>query len=172
MKLKNFFLTFIFFLTLDQISKILIRSHYTIGESKKIIGSFFKFTRVENPGAVFGITVGRANFNYYFFLLLTILAVFLIIYMFISTKNMLARFAFTLVLSGAIGNLIDRIAFRQVTDFLDVDFFDFIIPRWYTFNVADSCIVVGVMILLIYYIFFEKENNTQENGSQRRYNEV
>jgi len=173
MKIKKFFLIFIFFLTVDQISKILIRSYYKIGETKNILGDFLRFTRVQNPGAVFGLRLGEGNINYLFFLFLTIVAVVFIIYLFIKSTHMLARYALTLILSGAVGNLIDRIAFKKVTDFLDVDFWDVIVPRWYTFNVADSCIVVGVILLLIYYIFYEnEENKTQAIGNQRSYNET
>ncbi len=167
MNLKRYFAIFIFFFSLDQVSKWLIRSYYHLGESKEILGNFLRFTRINNPGAVFGINIGSGSFNRLFFLILTFAAILIIVYLFIISKEILPRIAFTLIFSGAMGNLVDRLAFGKVTDFLDVDFFDFIIRRWYTFNVADSCIVVGVTVLLIYYIFFEKENITHENGVQK-----
>ncbi|MBC8527782.1 MAG: signal peptidase II, partial [Candidatus Cloacimonetes bacterium] len=82
-------------------------------------------------------------------------AIFILIYLFLKHSHPLVDLGFIVILSGAVGNLIDRIAFGKVTDFLDFDFFDFIVDRWYTFNIADSCIVVGVIILMIYYGFLE-----------------
>jgi signal peptidase II len=127
-----------------------------------VIGNFFRLTFVENRGAVFGIDPNLGNLTNIILLILHIVAIAVIIYLFIKNKHALPRFSFTLILSGAFGNLIDRLFFGKVTDFLDVDFFDFIIDRWYVFNIADSCIVVGVILLIIYYLFVENSAKEEE----------
>lgn len=155
---------FFIFLALDQFSKIAIRNLFTKTDVHTIpvFGNFFRLTFVENHGAVFGIDPQLGNLTNIILLILHIVAIAIIIYLFIKTKHSIPRFSFTLILSGAFGNLIDRIFLGKVTDFLDVDFFDFIIDRWYVFNIADSCIVVGVILLIIYYLFVETSAKEEE----------
>lgn len=166
--LPKYFILFLIFLTCDQVSKIWIRKLFateTYKEPLNIIGNFFRISFVENPGAVFGISIGTNSINRILFTAISFLAVGFIIYLFYKSDHPAPRFGLTLILSGAIGNLIDRIAFGKVTDFLDIDFPNFIMQRWYTFNIADSCIVVGVIILMIYYTFFENtaKHKTKSN---------
>jgi signal peptidase II len=71
------------------------------------------------------------------------------------SRSFWEKFSYSLIIGGAIGNLIDRLAFGSVTDFFDVDFPDFLMERWPVFNIADSSIVIAITILLIYTIFFE-----------------
>lgn len=155
--LKKYLLLFLLFLSLDQFSKIIIRKIFSnnVKNSYNIIGNFFRITYTENPGAVFGISIGSGILNQLIFITASIVAIFILIYLFLKHSHPLVDLGFIVILSGAVGNLIDRIAFGKVTDFLDFDFFDFIVDRWYTFNIADSCIVVGVIILMIYYGFLE-----------------
>ena len=158
-----------FFLALDQVSKFAIRNLFakTDVQTIPVIGNFFRLTFVENRGAVFGINPNLGNLTNIILLILHIIAIVVIIYLFLKNKHALPRFSFTLILSGAFGNLIDRIIFGRVTDFLDVDFFDLTIgkwhiDRWYVFNIADSCIVVGVILLIIYYLFVETSAKEEE----------
>lgn len=146
------------FLSLDQFSKIGIRNFFSnnVKNSYNILGDFFRITYTRNSGAVFGISIGSGILNQIFFIIISIIAICILIYLFLKDTHPLANMGFILILSGAFGNLIDRIAFGNVTDFLDFDFPDFIIQRWYIFNIADSCIVIGVIILVIYYLFIEK----------------
>ncbi|HHI87926.1 MAG TPA: signal peptidase II [Candidatus Cloacimonetes bacterium] len=162
--LKKYILLFLVFLALDQFSKMAIRNLFAKIDMHTIpvFGNFFRLTFVENRGAVFGINPQFGNLTNFIFILLSIIAIFVIIYLFTKSTTSLPRFSFTLILSGAFGNLIDRIIFGRVTDFLDVDFFDFIIDRWYVFNIADSCIVVGVILLIIYYLFVETSAKEEE----------
>jgi len=162
--LKKYILLFLFFLALDQFSKIVIRNLFAkIGTDPiPVFGNFFRLTFVENRGAVFGIDPNLGNFTNIILLILHIIAIVVIIYLFTKNKHSIPRFSFILILSGAFGNLIDRIIFGKVTDFLDIDFFDFIIDRWYVFNIADSCIVVGVILLIIYYLFVETSAKEEE----------
>ena len=160
---------FLFFLALDQVSKFAIRNLFakTDVQTIPVIGNFFRLTFVENRGAVFGINPNLGNLTNIILLILHIIAIVVIIYLFLKNKHALPRFSFTLILSGAFGNLIDRIIFGRVTDFLDVDFFDLTIgkwhiDRWYVFNIADSCIVVGVILLIIYYLFVETSAKEEE----------
>jgi signal peptidase II len=118
---------------------------------------------VQNPGAVFGISLGTGLLNQVIFITVSVFAICIIIYLFLKNSHPLTEWGYTLILSGAVGNLIDRIAFGKVTDFLDFDFPDFIISRWYIFNIADSCIVIGVIILVIYYAFVEKSVSVKKS---------
>ena len=137
-----FFLTALLLVTADQLSKFWIRSNLAIGESLFEVG-FFRFTRVHNTGAVFGLFQGQS-------FLLTIIALVgvaaLLLYaLFFYRKlpflgNGLGKLAFGLVLGGTMGNLIDRIYLGYVTDFIALG-------SWPAFNIADSAIVVGSIIL-------------------------
>ncbi|MBC8383664.1 MAG: signal peptidase II [Candidatus Cloacimonetes bacterium] len=160
---------FLLFLALDQFSKMAIRNLFAKIDMHTIpvFGNFFRLTFVENSGAVFGIDPQLGNLTNIILLILHIIAIAVIIYLFLKNKHALPRFSFTLILSGAFGNLIDRIIFGRVTDFLDVDFFNLTIgnwhiDRWYVFNIADSCIVVGVILLIIYYLFVENSAKEEE----------
>ena len=160
---------FLLFLALDQFSKMAIRNLFAKIDMHTIpvFGNFFRLTFVENSGAVFGIDPQLGNLTNIILTILHIIAIAVIIYLFLKNKHALPRFSFTLILSGAFGNLIDRIIFGRVTDFLDVDFFNLTIgnwhiDRWYVFNIADSCIVVGVILLIIYYLFVETSAKQEE----------
>jgi signal peptidase II len=127
--------------TLDQLSKLWIRSHLALGQSIPETG-FFRLTHVENTGAAFSIFSGRADT----LALVSIFgAVLILIYAFIFSRHLvslntrLSKIALGLMLGGTVGNLIDRIALGRVTDFFDVGTFP-------VFNIADSCLDVGVAI--------------------------
>ncbi len=159
---------------LDQISKYIIKSSMQLYESFDVLGSFFKITYIENAGMAFGIQMG----NRPVFVALSILAAIIVfVYLMrIPNEQFLFRFSLALIMGGAIGNLIDRIAVGRVVDFLDVEFFDVSLPafkflfidfpgysltRWPVFNVADSAVTCG-MIILIWYILFQKAPEKKE----------
>ena len=137
-----FFTTALLLVAADQLSKLGIRSNLAIGESLFEVG-FFRLTRVHNAGAAFGLFQGQS-------FLLTIIALVgvaaLLLYAFFFHHrfpflgNWLGKLALGLVLGGTVGNLIDRVYLGYVTDFIDFNF-------WPAFNIADSAIVVGVIIL-------------------------
>lgn len=141
---------------LDQISKILVRK-FIAWKSIPVWGEFFKLTHVQNTGAAFSISLGSPLVNRVFFIIITL--VFLVILYFImkKTDSKTEMIAYSMVIGGAIGNLIDRIVYGSVTDFFDCDFPDFIMERFAIFNIADSSIVIAITILVIYYLFFEKK---------------
>ena len=150
---------------LDQVTKIMVRV-YMPHESFSVLGEFFYLTHVENPGAAFGMGFGSEVFNRIFFSVVSILILVLILFMLKQSKSLWERLSFSLIIGGAIGNLLDRLIYGSVTDFFDFDFFTinlfgFSMERWPVFNIADSSIVVAVTLLLIYIIFFEHRNKTE-----------
>ena len=136
-----FFLSVLLVVAADQLSKLWIRSNLATGQSLFEAG-FFRITHVHNTGAAFGLFQDQS-------FALTIVAlvgiVILLVYaLFIYRRfpfldNRLGKSALSLVLGGTVGNLIDRLCFGYVTDFIDVGI-------WPAFNLADSAIVVGVII--------------------------
>ena len=140
---------------LDQITKTYVKNNLPLGQSNEVIQDFFYFTYVENTGAAFGILKnGR-----YFFIILTIIISFVLIYVMIKNKSKILRLAISIVLGGALGNFIDRLLYGKVTDFLDFYIFGYDYP---VFNVADICVNIGTILLAIYIIFIYKEPNNEE----------
>lgn len=139
----TFFLVALIVVALDQISKFFIRANMALGQSIPEEG-FFRVTYGTNEGGVFGLFANQA-----FLITLTAIvgiAAILVYSRYPQANRVLVRIALGLLLGGAVGNLIDRIRFGEVVDFIDVG-------AWPVFNVADSAVVVGV-ILIIYYLLF------------------
>jgi signal peptidase II len=141
------------------------------GASFPIIGDFLRITFIENPGMAFGIDVGGKLFLTIFSI---VASIGIFIYLFrIRQEALVIRLALALILGGAIGNLIDRVFYGvifgegslfygKVVDFIDVDFFniDFLgyhINRFPVFNVADSSVSIGVVMLLLFHKRFTTE---------------
>jgi len=139
-------LIIVFAVILDQVTKYLARVYLKPVGSIQLIPNVFHFTYVENRGAAFGILQNQR----WFFILITIIVVLAIVYYMFTHYNdsLLLNIALSMILGGAIGNLIDRIRFGYV-----VDLFHFILIDYPVFNIADSFVVVGT-ILLAYYILF------------------
>lgn len=117
------------------------------------ISSFFNIVMVWNKGVSFGMLTQDSAIGSWFLVgLSVIITLWFAIWLFMAQSRM-QRLAISLVIGGAIGNAIDRIRFNGVIDFLDFHAFGWHYPA---FNVADSCIVVGVFMLIIYSLFFEK----------------
>lgn len=167
----------VFVVIFDQLTKVLVKginipflnldlSGMRYGQSFNIIGEFVKFTFVENPGMAFGIDVGETS-KLFLSLFSIIASIGILIYLFkLKDEKLILRLALALILGGAIGNMIDRtfygifygyapIFYGRVVDFINVDFFDFSIfgrtyERWPIFNIADSAVTIGVILLLIF----------------------
>ena len=154
-KIKWFILSGIIII-LDQLTKYLIRMKFDLHGSIPIIGNLVKFTYVQNTGAAWSMSFGNVVLNRVIFITITVVAIVVIILYFKKTKGILQNLIATLVLAGAVGNLIDRIFLGYVTDFVDCDFPDFIMRRFPVFNVADSAITVAITLLIIYILFFDK----------------
>lgn len=137
-------IAFIIVVSVDQASKYLIQQMMDLNTSILVLGDLLRLTYIRNPGAAFGIMIG----NRYFFLVLSLLACGVMIYYFykMPASERWGRLALTLILGGAVGNLIDRIRYSEVTDFIDVGFGAY---RWPVFNVADIAVTVGVILLFI-----------------------
>ncbi|MEJ6950915.1 signal peptidase II [Natronospora cellulosivora (SeqCode)] len=132
----------------DQITKVMVVNSFSLGESRAIINNIFHLTFVKNTGAAFGILAG---YRYFFIVITVVVVIALIVFRNMSKKNIFLDIAISLTIGGAIANLIDRIRYGYVIDFLDFRI-------WPVFNIADSAIVVG-MFVLIYYIWKEEANN-------------
>src|SRR3989338_8254218 len=146
-----FFLISILIFLLDQITKILVRTGIKEGTSVAIVPKILYFTHATNTGASFSMLT-----NYSF--LLTIIAGLVIIGIFIFYKKIPLQYrtAAALILGGTAGNLIDRLQYGTVTDFINVQI-------WPIFNVADSAITIAAILLIIIVWKEEKsENNKQE----------
>lgn len=150
--MKRNLLTFIIgaavIITLDQITKNAILSRFSLHESYKVIDGFLNFVLVMNPGAAFGILAdASATFRYVFFIGITTLAIVLILYYLWKSRSesYLMIVSLTMIFSGAVGNLIDRLRFGAVVDFVDVYIGT---AHWPAFNVADSSITVGAALLI------------------------
>ena len=146
MKLKHYFLGIIIVI-IDQLTKILI-----VNKNIPIIPNFLAFNYTQNIGGAFGI--GRIN---YILIISIFIIIGLIIFLVKENKKITNYIPYILVLSGSIGNLIDRIFRGYVIDYIDVNIFNF--PN---FNIADICIVCGTFSL-IYIIFKRLIKDTKNN---------
>ena len=129
---------------IDQISKILIIKYIDINHSIELIKNFFYLTYTHNEGAAFSILTGQR-----IFLILIAITILVILFNYIrknKIKTKVESVAFSLIIGGSLGNLIDRIARGYVVDFLDFKIFGYNYP---IFNLADTFIVIGVFLLLI-----------------------
>ena len=134
-------------LVLDQISKWLIARKFMLGEEQWLVNGVLMFSHVRNPGVAFGMFAQAAlAWRLPFFLLVAAAAVWLLVHIFRYAGHLkLGRVALGLIVGGAIGNLVDRIRFGEVVDFIDVWIGSY---HWPTFNIADSAITVGTGVLL------------------------
>lgn len=131
---------------LDQASKLIVRGSMTLYQSEPVLGDFFRLTYIHNPGAAFGLNMGSPFLHTAF----SVLALGVLIYLYrsLADNERLSRLALCLVLGGAVGNIIDRLYLGEVVDFFDFGLGDL---RWPVFNVADSCVTVGVLLLALGY---------------------
>mgnify|MGYP001092606580 CR=1 FL=1 len=151
----------------DQVSKIWIKNSYSLYESQNILGNFLRFTYVENPGLAFGIRVGSLK------LVVTIISALIASYLaflLYNSKDLvyIEKLSLSMILGGAIGNLIDRVivyipnsGYDGVVDFIDVGVIN---HRWYIFNIADSAVTIGIILYLVYSIFFEDRSLVNDAG--------
>lgn len=128
----------------DQVTKIIVDHTLSLGASYAIIDNFFYFTYAHNTGAAWGMLAGKISL----FLIVSIIAAVGIIYYFIKSESYqkLTRFGLVLVFGGLIGNLIDRLAFGYVRDFIDFIIFGYNFP---IFNVADMAITIGMALVIL-----------------------
>jgi signal peptidase II len=138
-------------LVLDQITKYVIQTHVRLNDSITVVPGFFNITHVRNKGAAFGILSTLPEFwRSAFFITVTLVAVAAIIALIIKTHERLLVYAFSLIAGGAIGNVIDRIRYGEVVDFIQWYVKSY---YWPSFNVADSAISIGVVLLVFEMLF-------------------
>ena len=160
MKNKIIFLVSIIVFIVDIISKILVSNFMLEDQSIKIINNFLYFTYAKNTGIAFSFLEG----NMLFIISMTLIIVVLLIkYVQNKKLDLKEKISYGLVLGGAIGNLFDRIVYGYVIDFIDVYIFGYDYP---IFNVADSCVVVGIILILL--LSFKSEGSEKDEVNSRK----
>ena len=148
----SLFFLFLSLVILDQVTKAIVINFFELYESVAIIPTI-SITFVVNYGFAFGL-MNNPSLNQ----LLVSLVIFLIIsyflYLLLKTQDKIFQFTLTLILSGALGNFIDRIFRGFVIDFIDIYIGKY---HWPAFNIADSCITVGFVVLMINILFLNKK---------------
>ncbi|MDP7608691.1 MAG: signal peptidase II [Candidatus Marinimicrobia bacterium] len=145
--------------SLDLWSKWVIKSSFKLYQSKPIIQDFFHLTYVTNDGMAFGLSFPGGKF--FLLSLILLLTAFIIGFLWKERNgHPLAKYGLALILSGAIGNLVDRIINGSVVDFLDFMIGNF---HWYIFNVADSAVTVGMVLFIYHSIILEKKESIKNS---------
>jgi signal peptidase II len=142
---------------MDQVSKFVIMKYIPIHQSVPIIKGLFELVHIRNRGIAFGImNYASIDLTTYTLIFLNFAAIFLMIYWFFKLEAHEKKIALgiSLVLGGAVGNLIDRARFREVIDFLD---FYVGSHHWPAFNLADSAISIGAIWIAANIIFIKKQ---------------
>ncbi len=165
---KKFLLSlYVLLVFIDWVTKFIVKNTFFYGESRKVLGEFFRLTYVENPYSLFSISLGK-HFPYVWFSIVVIAIIFVI---FLIEENKWHTFLYILFMAGATGNMIDRIKYKQV-----VDFFDFGInnhTRWPVFNFADSYITIGMVLLvlsIIIDVLKHRKQGKEENLENKEIN--
>lgn len=149
-------------LVIDVLTKQWIVDTLVLYEVRPVFGEFFRITYTHNPGAAFGINIGEHS--RLFFLALSLVALVVIGWMYRTTErtDVLRLVALALVCGGALGNIIDRLRYEAgVVDFIDVGLGSY---RFWIFNVADSAVSVGAVLLLISFYFEERREARKRAG--------
>ncbi len=146
-------------LLIDRLSKMYVSNNFFEGQSVPVIRNVFNITYQRNNGAAFSMLRGKTSF-------LTITTVVIIIaalvYIIVKKpKHNMLLMSLTLILSGAVGNLIDRICDKAVVDFLDFKLINFPV-----FNVADCAIVIGGILLFLYVLKFSESGTVKDDGKK------
>jgi signal peptidase II len=131
---------------LDQLSKLIIVNSYALGQ-QSVLTSWFNVVRVHNTGAAFSFLSDAGGWQRWFFVGLGVLAVAVLAFLMIRhAGQVLFSLAATLIISGAIGNTIDRLSYGHVVDFIDWHYAGW---HWPAFNFADSFIMVGAGLFIL-----------------------
>ncbi|MBR3490613.1 MAG: signal peptidase II [Bacilli bacterium] len=154
MKKKITILSIISFLiiVIDRVVKILVNRYIPLNKTVNVIKNVFYLTNVHNEGAAFSIMYGLR------YILIAISIAFLVLIIYYMYKKKKYNIEFALIIGGLLGNLIDRIVFGYVIDYIGVIIFKYYFP---IFNIADALIVIGAIILL-----FRKDGDKNEDSSK------
>lgn len=170
---------------IDQITKFAIKESMAPGQSVAVFGDLLKFTFIYNDGGAFGIRFGNRIFH----MLMSLIAATAITFYVMKTPHggLLPRLLLSCIIGGAVGNFVDRIFSGSVVDFIDVNIPDIAIPpfdifgwrfpgydlyRWYTFNVADMAVSLGLIGYMLFLAFDGRTGRNpriaqDESGGQR-----
>ena len=142
---------------LDQGTKLYIKHAMELGETIPVLGNFLRITYIENPGIAFGLQIGN---NLIFTSLSVIVSLGIALYLFTHLhESNYMKCSLAIILGGAFGNLLDRIHYGKVVDFVDIGFQS---VRWPVFNVADSAVVIGMILLFITIFIVEGKKDKEE----------
>jgi signal peptidase II len=136
-------------LLFDQITKVIIDRGMALYQSLEIVPNFVHITYVRNTGAAFGFLAGsHSNLRIIFFVAISTIAIVCIFYLLKNIRSDLTAFivSLSLILGGALGNFVDRLRMGEVIDFIDIHWYQ---THWPAFNVADSAITIGVVLLFL-----------------------
>lgn len=158
--MKKFFpvvATFALILLADQASKIFLDNYLVYGESLNIF-SGLSFQLIYNQGAAFGILSDQSGWQRWFLVLVSIGISLVLVFWIGKTVNTskLECFSITFILAGAIGNLLDRLIYGYVIDFIYVFYGDY---SWPNFNIADSSITIGAVLLIYTQVILNKSDS-------------
>ena len=153
-----YIILFVILVLADQVVKFWVRANIPLGESIPFLPQIMDLTYTQNTGAAFSILREHTWLLTLLSAVLVVIVALLVARRFITGR--LGLVAATLVLAGGIGNLIDRVALGYVTDMFQTTFMDFAV-----FNVADSCLTIGVVLLVIYVLFcYDKLHKKEAAG--------
>ncbi len=144
--------TIVFFL--DRISKIKIINHQ-LDNDRVYINDFINLELVWNTGIGFGLLSSNSSLIYNSITALIGIILIIIVFMIIKS-NLFEKILYSLILGGALGNLYDRMVYFAVPDFIDIHYQRF---HWFTFNIADIFITIGILLLIIKELFLKNEKN-------------
>ncbi len=153
---KKYIIIILVLVLLDQISKLIVINRFNVNDSLVLIDNFLKFCYIKNTGISFGMLSGSGII----IIILSLLIIGYMIYEFIKSDNKILLFSSSLIISGAFGNLIDRIFRGYVIDFISFTLFKNEMP---IFNIADIFITFGVGIYLV-FLFMEGKNERVSSG--------
>ncbi len=168
-KAKIEYLVIILAIVVDLVTKAVIQANMKEGETVVLIPTFLEFYFTYNKAAAFSFDFGMGGVLgqqgvTVVFIITTFLSIGLFGFILYKLRNrkLWARIAFALVIGGAIGNLYDRMAFSMVRDFIRIVYFGYDIPylgrSFAVFNIADACLVVGVIMYIVYVLFMETKD--------------
>ena len=163
--IKRFILFIFLFAAADQITKLFVIYYFEIDVDRLNstilfpINEYLNFYVIWNKGFAFGLFQNDINLvNNIYMILILIVIIILCIYA-IQINRKVYYFSFSLIIGGAIGNLIDRFSYTAVLDFIDLHYNNF---HWYVFNIADITITAGCILTIILEIFFKEKENKNE----------
>lgn len=154
-----------FVVLIDQVTKNWAVATLTDANSIEVLGQFFMFTLVYNYGGAMGTNLGSSM---YYLIAATFILLFVLYYLYANRNRLVLSIPLAFISGGAIGNLIDRLRYGKVVDFIDIDFFDidiwgYHLDRWWTFNIADSAISCSIVFLLYLILTKKLEEKAEED---------